>query len=114
MPYPEIGQPLPRASDAYATAEKWRGWILAEHGHGPEWASIFDIEPEDSERIWTAITDAIADALVSTLRDRRPHGVVCGMEVELTINDRTAAVATAWHYAHEGAPPRFVTAYPRP
>lgn len=38
MPYPEIGQPLPRAADAYATAVKWRGWILAVQGHGPEWA----------------------------------------------------------------------------
>jgi hypothetical protein len=58
MPYPKIGQPLPRAADAYATAEKWRGGILAEHGHGPEWARVFNVGPDDSERIWSAISEA--------------------------------------------------------
>lgn len=114
MPYPEIGQPLPRAADAYATGEKWRGWVFAEHGHGREWARVFNVGAEDSERIWRAISEAIADARVFTLRDRAPYGVVCGVELELTINERTAAVATAWHYAYEDAAPRLVTAYPSP
>jgi len=56
----------------------------------------------------------VLNARVSTVRDRTPHGVVCGVEVELTITDRTARVATAWHYADEEASPRLVTAYPRP
>lgn len=43
-----------------------------------------------------------------------PYGVVCGVEVELRINDRTAAAATAWHYTDEDAAPRLVTAYPSP
>jgi hypothetical protein len=81
MPYPEIGQPLPRASDAYATAEKWRGWILAEHGHGPEWARVFNVEPTDEERIWSAIAAVIVHARVSALRSRAPYGVVCGVQV---------------------------------
>ena len=72
MPYPEIGQPLPRASDAHAPAEKWRGWILAEHGHGPEWARFFHVGPDDGERIWIATAEAIAQARVSALRDRVP------------------------------------------
>jgi len=38
--------------------------------------------------------------------------VVCGIDVTLTINDRTAPVATAWHYADADAAPRLVTAYP--
>jgi hypothetical protein len=114
MPYPEIGQPLPRAADAYATAEKWRGWILAERGHGPDWARVFDVGPASSERIWSALSEAIVDAPVSGLRDRTPYGLVCGVELELTINDRTATVATAWHYADEDAAPRLVTAYPSP
>jgi hypothetical protein len=32
MPFPTIGQPMPRAADAYATADKWQGWILAAAG----------------------------------------------------------------------------------
>lgn len=114
MPYPEIGQTMPRAADAHATTEKWRGWILAATGHGPEWARVFDVQAGDSEQVWHAIAAAVLDAPVSTVRDRAPHGVVCGVEVELTINDRTARVATAWHYVNEQAPPRLVTAYPAP
>jgi hypothetical protein len=34
--------------------------------------------------------------------------------MELTIDDRTARVATAWHYADQGAAPRLMTAYPSP
>lgn len=114
MPYPETGQPLPRAADAHTTADKWQGWILAAQGHGREWTRVFDVGPDDSEGIWQAIAAAVLDARVSTVRDRTPHGVVCGVEVELTITDRTARVATAWHYADEEASPRLVTAYPRP
>ncbi len=112
MPFPEVGQPMPRAADA--TGEKWRGWILAARGHGPEWERVFDVGLYDSERIWGAITPAVLDARVSTIRDRAPHGVVCGAEITLTINERTASVATSWHYADEEAPPRLVTAYPIP
>lgn len=114
MPYPEIGQPLPRAADAHATGDKWRGWILAAQGHGPEWARVLDVEPDDSEQIWQAIAAAVLDAPVSTIRDRTPHGGVCGVELTLTNNDRTARVATAWHYGDDHAAPRLVTAYPDP
>jgi len=114
MPYPETGQPLPRAADARATADKWQGWILAAPGHAREWARVFDVGPDDSEGIWQAIAAAVLDAPVSTVRDRAPHGVVCSVGVELTINDRTAHVATAWHYADEEGSPRLVTAYPSP
>jgi hypothetical protein len=105
---------MPRAADAYAAAEKWLGWILAPHGHGEDWGRMFDVGPGDSERIWAAISAAVLDARVSVVRDRAPHGVVCGVEVTLTINDRTASVATAWHYANAEAAPRLVTAYPSP
>jgi len=112
MPFLTIGQSMPRAADAYASAEKWRGWILAAHGHGEDWARTFYVGPNDSERIWAGIAAAVLDAPVAVVRDRTPHGVVCGVEVEVTINDRMATVATAWHYADEDAAPRLVTAYP--
>lgn len=112
MPYPTIGHPMPRSADAYATEDKWRGWILAAHGHGGDWARVFDVRPDDIERIWAAIAAAVLHAPVSIVRDRAPHGVVCGVHVTLTINERTALVATAWHYADEDAAPRLVTAYP--
>lgn len=114
MPLPTIGQPLPRAADAYTTGEKWQHWILAAHGHGPQWARVFATTVRDRERLWTAILTAVLDAPVTTVRDHGPNGVVCGVDMVLTINDRTARVATAWHYADHDAAPRLVTAYPTP
>jgi hypothetical protein len=112
MPFPTIGQPMPRAVDACATADKWQGWILAVVGHSEEWARVFRASPQDGERIWAAISAAVRDAPVSVVRDRAPHGAVCGVDVTLTINDRTSSVATSWHYPDENAAPRLVTAYP--
>ena len=66
MPYPDIGQPLWRASDAHGSVEKWHGWILAAHGHGPEWERVFGLEPNDSDQLWEAIARAVLDAPVST------------------------------------------------
>jgi len=60
--------------------------------HGPEWEHVFNVGADDSELIWRAIAAVVLDAPVSTVRDRAPHGVVCGVEVELTINDRMAQV----------------------
>lgn len=105
---------MPRTAEAYAMTDKWRGWILAAHGHGPEWARIFEAGPDDGEQIWQALATAVGGTPVSTICDRAPHGVVCGVEMTVTINDRTASVATAWHYVDEDAAPRLVTAYPSP
>lgn len=112
MPFPTIGQPMPRAAETHAREDKWEGWILAPRGHGQDWTDVFAVGPDDSERIWAAIAAALVDAPVFVVRDRAPYGVVCGVTVTLTINNRTARVATAWHYADENAAPRLVTAYP--
>jgi len=103
---------MPRAADAYATEDKWEGWILAARGHGEDWAWVFEVGPNDSGRVWAATAEAVRDAPVLVMRDRAPYGIVCGVEVTLTMNNRTAPVATAWHYADEEAAPRLVTAYP--
>jgi hypothetical protein len=103
MPFPTIGQPMPRAANADATADKWQGRILATAGHRQECERVFHAGPPDGERIWAAIAAAILHAPVSVIRDRAPHGVVCGADITLTTNDRTASVATAWHH---GSPRR--------
>lgn len=114
MPFPAVGEPLPRASDASAPAEKWTGWILVARGHGPQWSRVFGIGPDDGDQVWGAIARAAPEARVSSVRDREPHGVVCGAEMVLTLNGRTARVATAWHYRTTNDPPTLVTAYPTP
>lgn len=112
MPFPTTGQPIPRAADAYTTADKWEGWILAPDGHGKDRARVFHVGTEDAEQIWATIAAGVLDAPVSVVRDRAPHGVVCGVHVKVKINDRTSSVATVWHYRYEDAAPRLVTAYP--
>jgi hypothetical protein len=112
-PKPTVGQSLPRAADAHTTPEKWRDWILADRGHGAEWARIFHVEVDDAERVWQAIVDAALHAPIVTLIGRGQLGVVCGLDIELTIGSRTARVRTSWHYGQVGDSLRLVTAYPR-
>ena len=87
-------------------------WILAEHGHGQEWARVFRVRDEDAERLWTALVGAVRNAPIFRVIDRREYGIVCGVAAQLTLNERTANVTTSWHYATAGAAPRLVTAYP--
>jgi len=35
---------------------------------------IFEAGPDDGEQIWQALATAVGDTLVSTIRDRAPHG----------------------------------------
>jgi len=62
---PEVGGVLPRATEVFAAPEKWDQWILAERGHGWEWAKVFRVGTTDAERIWSAIAEAVLDAPIS-------------------------------------------------
>jgi len=93
------------------TPEKLK-WILADHGHGREWARVFRIGDEDAERLWNAIARAALDAPVFRVIDRGKYGTVCGVAFPLKLNARTATATTSWHYPATGDAPRLVTAYP--
>jgi hypothetical protein len=93
--------------------EKWAKWILAERGHGREWARVFHADLADTERAWRAIAVAALDAPIIKIVDRGPDGIVCGVDMELTLGARVARVRTSWHYDRVGEAPRLVTAYPR-
>jgi hypothetical protein len=93
------------------TPEKMK-WILAEKGHGREWARVFRIGEDDAEYLWSAIARAAFDAPIFRVVSRGEHGIVCGVAFLLTLNKRTATVATSWHYASMDDAPRLVTAYP--
>jgi hypothetical protein len=111
VPFPTIGEPLPRAAEAYTAPEKL-AWILAAHGHGQEWARVFRIKDVDAQRLWDAIARAALDAPIYRIIDRKPNGIVCGVEMKLMIAARVAPVRTSWHYQRAGDAPRLVTAYP--
>jgi hypothetical protein len=109
---PQVGDPLPRAADAWCVQEKWLAWIFAEDGHGPEWAKALQVEPDEWELAWEALKGAVREAAIRTVRSLDAGDVTCGVRVDLTIGERTAPVVSAWHYAEPGAAPRLVTAYP--
>jgi len=109
---PRVGEPLPRAAEAYTVPEKL-AWILSDDGHGREWARVLHIGPDDTQRFWNAIAQAVLDAPICKVNDRGPHGVGCAVETTVTIGRRSAGVRIAWHYRHAGDAPRLVTAYPR-
>jgi hypothetical protein len=111
-PPPTVGEPLPRAAEAYTSPEKL-AWILAEEGHGQEWARVLHIDQNDTQRFWSAIARAVLDAPIHRVTNRGPDGFVCGVESTLTIGKRTVGTRTAWHYEHTRDAPRLVTAYPR-
>jgi hypothetical protein len=109
---PNLGEILPRAEEAWYDPVKLDEWVLAERGHGSEWERVFLVSREDRERVWEAIAAAAQGAQIKTVRDRGADGVVCGVEVEVTIGERTAPVTISWHYEDAEAAPRLATAYP--
>ncbi len=72
---------------------------------------MFQVGVEDRQEVWEAIVAAVGGARITTIRDRGADGIVCGVEAELTIGERTATVTTSWHFATAESAPRLVTAY---
>jgi hypothetical protein len=110
MALPEIGRPLPRAADAFVDDEKWLGYVLSERGHRGHWSRAFGTI--DPDALWAMIAQAVLDADVTEMRTVESGGISCRVPITITINDRTRAVRTVWHYAHADAAPRLVTAFP--
>jgi hypothetical protein len=111
---PHIGESLPRASDCWHEEAKLLGWVLGSRGHGPEWERVFHVTAADYAVVWATLAGAAIDAQIVEVRDREPNGIVCGIEAEITIGERSAGVTMSWHYADPGAAPRLATAYPSP
>jgi len=99
---------------AWCIPGKWEDWILADRGHGPEWAHVLHVESDGWEQAWQALKEAVYEAPVQMVRILEAGGVSCGVVVDLRVGERSARVTSAWHYAAEGAAPRLVTAYPTP
>jgi len=108
---PRVGEPLPRAEDAWCTQSKLK-WILGK-GHGPEWERVFHVGPNETDLVWSVITEAGLNFPVSGVRRTRA-GIGCGVIANLAINGRTSPALTAWHYEQEGDPPRLVTHFRGP
>lgn len=111
---PRVGDPLPRAAECWYEPIKFERWILAPHGHGPEWERVFGVTSADWEPVWQALAASAVGAGIIEVRDREPNGIACGVKAGVTIGGRSAPVTMSWHYADPGAAPRLATAYPSP
>jgi hypothetical protein len=111
MRAPAIGQPLPRAGEAYVDEHKWGAWILGTPGHGTDWHGMFGEVRKDA--VWDAILTAVQTAPIVDIRGLGESGTTCAVDISVTLNGRTGAIPTAWHYQSADAAPRLVTAYPR-
>ena len=110
---PRTGELLPRAEQAWCEPSKWNGWILAAHGHGPEWEKVLHVTLEEVDTLWEAIAAAVLVEPVSRVVGRGRHGLNCRGDLQLSVGGRSAVIRTAWHYADPGGSPRLVSAYPR-
>lgn len=109
---PKIGEPLPRIESAWYEWTKVESWVLGEEGHGTEWSSVFHVGLSDWTFVWNTMLNAAKEVPITVVHDRSPFGFTCGVDVWLTVKDRSAQVALSLSYPNADSPPRLVTAYP--
>jgi len=117
---PQIGEPLPRAEDAYNVHEKLADYSLdLEHSRGgPKakgFAAILGITVADLNYLADVLLSGARSGRITEVRDRGEHGMHC--EVIVPVRglggraDRVANVRTAWEVRWDGDAPRLITAY---
>lgn len=121
MPWPPtIGEPLPRADEAFGIGEKLVAYCLnIEHEVGGPKARgflrVLGVGIDDVDYLADTLRTAVLEAPTTAVRDKAPFGVLC--EVRIVVaglrehRDRVATVTTAWELQHAEDRPRLVTAY---
>jgi hypothetical protein len=122
-PPPTVGELLPRADEATGVRYKLETYSLdATHEDGGPKARGFEcilgIRIEAIDYLEAQIMARVLDIPVSVIRDNSPYGVKCTVDMPISgigaKADRIANVRTVWALDSPGAPPRLVTAYPKP
>lgn len=86
--------------------------MLGPKGHGPEWSTVFRIGLNDWVLVWEIVIERAAGVPIKVVHDRSPFGFTCGVDIWLTVNERSAPVTLSLHYSDADSLPRLVTAYP--
>jgi hypothetical protein len=119
---PKVGDPLPRAAEAFGARRKLATYSLdtTHRIGGPKargFERILGITIDNIGYLEGAIQTGILITAVSVVRDTPPWGINCTVMVPVRglgeKSGRIANVRTAWLLAGAGAPPRLVTAFPR-
>lgn len=120
---PEIGDALPRAAEALGVREKLTDYSLdvTHEDGGPKargFERVLGITIADIDYLEVAIQEGVLRASIGSVRDNSPYGVNCVVDFPVggrgEKSGRTVDVRTVWELTGAGAPPRLVTAYPRP
>ncbi len=79
---------------------------------------ILGIKLDDLDYLAHSIEIGVLTAAVESVRINPPHGVNCIVVIPVQglheKSTRVVNVRTAWEIAEHGAPPRLVSAFPRP
>ncbi len=120
---PQVGQLLPRAAEAFGVRYKLETYSLdTTHKYGGSKARGFElilgITIDAIDYLEAQIFARILDTPVSDIRDNPPYGVNYVVNVQVrgigAKADRVINVRTVWTFEDPGAPPRLVTAIPKP
>jgi len=120
---PAIGEPLPRAAEAFGVHIKLATYSLdIDHKDGGPKARGFErilgITIADIDYLEAEILVRILDTPIREVRDNRPYGVKCVVDIQVrgigAKAERVINVRTVWAIEQPGAPPRLVTAIPKP
>ena len=122
-PPPAVGELLPRAAVAFGVRVKLETYSLdvAHEKGGPKargFEQILGITIDAIEYLEAQILARVLDTPITEVRDNPPHGIKCTVDIQVpgigAKADRVANVRTVWVFDQPGAPPRLVTAIPKP
>ncbi len=120
---PKIGEPLPGAENAFGVRKKLADYSLnLNHEDGRPKARGFNlilgITLDDLDHLARSIKVEILTAPIDSVRRNPLHGVNCIVELPVhgihEKSGRIVNVRTVWEIVRYGAPPRLVSAFPRP
>jgi hypothetical protein len=115
----QIGEPLPRASEALISEEKLRGYVLnPEHSDGQHKARVFystlGLGQEDWRDLLEQVLAGVQDQPVTDVRPAF-NGTRCTVVVPVRgPNGAERPVVTGWRVPDDGSAPHLTTAYIRP
>jgi Domain of unknown function (DUF6883) len=119
----QVGQALPRGAEAVGVRYKLETYSLdINHKYGGPKARGFEqilgITIDAIDYLQAQIMARILDTPVSEIRDNQPYGVNYVVNIQVrgigAMADRDVNVRTVWTFEDPGAPPRLVTAIPKP
>jgi hypothetical protein len=121
-PTPTVGEPLPRAAEAFGVRVKLETYSLdlTHMDGGPKalgFKLILGITIDAIDYLEGQIMARVLDTPVSEVRDNPPYGVNCVVNIQVrgigAQADRVINVRTAWLISTARDPPRLVSAYPK-